>query len=174
MTRCANCLAPLRLDAGPIVTCAWCGAQTDLGTPAAVAKHGTKTGRRLEGDVAFVVTPTLRVPFLQAGAALPIHCTETVSTSRDAQEELKVHMMQGERELARFAFPIRQRAPRGVPKIALTVRVSESGAMSLTLAEPGTDNVMDYDAQTWPSSDSASASRLGEAVALDEQTREAG
>ena len=146
MVRCANCLAPLRLDAGAIVTCAWCGAQTDLGAPATVAKPGAKTGRRLADAVVFVVSPTLRVPFLEAGAALPIHRTETLSTASDDQPELKVNMVQGARELARFAFPIRQRGPRGVPTIALTVRVAESGAMSLTLAEPGTDNAMDYDA----------------------------
>jgi hypothetical protein len=54
-------------------------------------------------------------------------------------------LLRCERPLASFPFPIRKRAPRGVPKIALTVRVAESGAMSLTLAEPGTDNVLDRD-----------------------------
>ena len=146
MVRCANCLAPLRLDAGAVVTCAWCGAQTDLAAPAAVVKPGAKSGRRLAAEIAFRVAPRMRVPFLAADAPLPIHHTETLSTGRDAQEELQVNMVQGDRSLASFAFPIRQRAPRGVPRIALTVRVAESGAMSLTLAEPGTDNAMDYDA----------------------------
>lgn len=143
--RCANCLAPLRVDGGPVATCGYCGAQTAVNAPAAVAKPPVASGRRLAADVAFVVSPTLRVPFLRGGAPVPIFHTETLSTSRDDQDELKVNLAQGDRALASFAFPIRQRGPRGVPKIALTVRVAESGAMSLTLAEPGTDNVLDRD-----------------------------
>ncbi len=143
--RCANCLAPLRLDAGPIATCSYCGAQTLVSAPAAVAKPPVGSGRRLAADVAFVVSPTRRIPFLEAGAPVPIFRTQTLSTSRDDQDELKVNLAQGERELASFGFPIRQRGPRGVPKIALTVRVAESGAMSVTLTEPGTDNALDRD-----------------------------
>jgi molecular chaperone DnaK (HSP70) len=54
-------------------------------------------------------------------------------------------LVQGKQPIASFSFPIQKRAPRGVPKISLTVRVSASGAMSVTLSEPGTTNVLDRD-----------------------------
>jgi len=143
--RCANCLAPLRLDVGPVATCSYCRAQTAIGAPQTFEKPAATSGRRLADGVAFVVSPTFRIPFLDANAPVPIFRTETLSTARDDQDVLEVKLVQGEASLASFGFPIRKRAPRGVPKIALTVRVAESGAMSLTLAETGTDNVVDRD-----------------------------
>ena len=132
--RCASCLAPLRLDLGPIATCAYCGAQTRLDAPAAVVELGKKSGARLAEAVSFV-TPTRTIPWLEADAALPIHRTETLSTQTDNQDALHVKLVQGTTPLADFRFPIAARAPRGVPKIALTVRVSAGGAMSLTVSE---------------------------------------
>ena len=40
-------------------------------------------------------------------------------------------------------FPIQKRGPRGIIKIALTLRVSVSGQLSLSLIEQGTSNVLD-------------------------------
>jgi hypothetical protein len=145
LLRCANCLAPLRLDAGPIVTCSYCRAQTRVDAPTVVEKPSVASGRRLADTIAFVTSSMHKIPFLEKSAPLPIFRTETLSTSRDDQDVLDVKLVQGERLLASFPFPIRKRAPRGVPKIALTVRVAESGAMSLTLVEPGTDNALDRD-----------------------------
>jgi hypothetical protein len=143
--RCANCIAPLRLDVGPVVTCAYCGAQTKLDEPQKVAAHGKTSGVRLAEAVAFA-TPARNIPFLEANAPLPIFRTETLSNSRDDQETLHVHFVQGSTTLTDFEFPITHRGPRGTLKIALTVRVAQSGAFSLTVAEPGTNNIMDKDA----------------------------
>lgn len=142
LIRCGNCIAPLRLDLGAIVSCTYCGAQTRLDVAQIVAKPVT-SGARLAETVTFVVTPTLSIPFLEANAPLPMFRTETLSTSSDAQPAFHVHLMQGTATLARFDFPILARGPRGVPKIALTVRVSAGGDMSLTLTEPGTGNALD-------------------------------
>src|SRR5271165_655197 len=146
MVRCPNCLAPLRLDAGRMATCLYCGVQTWLDAPGTVAPGApVASGRRLAEEVAFVVPPSLKIPFLSRDAALPIHRTETLSTSRDDQDKLDVHLVQGDHPVARFDFPLRQRVPRGVAKISLTVRVAATGAFSLTLSEQGTDNVLDRD-----------------------------
>ena len=103
---------------------------------------GVTGGARLAQAVSFV-TPTNRVPFLAANAALPVFRTETLSTRADDQEALEVNLVQGEEAIVSFKFPIQKRGPRGVPKIALTVRVSLEGEMSITLAEPGTSNIVD-------------------------------
>ncbi len=145
LVRCANCLAPLRFDVGPIVACAYCGAHTRLDAPQAVAKPPITTGARLADTVAFVVTDTRKIPFLQAGSAVPLFHTATLSTSRDDQGSLEVNIVSGDRPLIAFSFPLEQRKPRGVVLVALTVRVSATGALSLTLTEKGTKNAADRD-----------------------------
>lgn len=144
LVRCPNCIAPLRLDVGPVVRCSYCGAQSRLDAPGVVVDPGTPGQTRLAEAVSFV-TPTNTVPFLDEGRTLPIHRTETLSTRTDDQDALDVNLVQGSESLVHFRFPIQKRGPRGVPKLALTVRVAPDGAMSLTVAEPGTSNVVDRD-----------------------------
>ena len=144
IVRCPNCIAPLRLDAGPVVRCLYCGAQCRLDAPGAVVEPGKPGEKRLAEAVAFV-TPTNTVPFLDKGRVLPIHRTETLSTRTDDQDALDVNLVQGSTPLVHFRFPIQKRGPRGVPKLALTVRVAADGAMSLTVTEPGTSNAVDRD-----------------------------
>lgn len=144
--RCANCLAPLRLDLGPVATCAYCRAQTPVAAaPSTVERSTAAIRRRVAAEIAFVVSPTLRIPVIEANTSVPIARTEMLSTSRDGQEALEVSLFEGSRALVGFWFPIRQRAPRGVPKIGLTVRIAETGALGLTVSEPGTENVVDRD-----------------------------
>ena len=102
-----------------------------------------ESGERLAETVAFMTTSGMTIPFLEKDARLPVYKTETLSTSRDGQETLQVHIVQGSTSVTRFEFPIQKRAPRGVPKIALTVRVTTRGELSLTLSEPGTSNILD-------------------------------
>ncbi len=148
LVRCANCLAPLRLDVGPVVACAYCGAHTRLDAPATVSSPPISTGVRLAETIAFVVKPTLKIPFLKAGSAVPLFHTETLSTSRDDQDSLQVNLVEGESPIGSFAFPLEQRKPRGTVMVALTVRVSTTGAMSLTLTERATKNALDRDGFT--------------------------
>ncbi len=102
-----------------------------------------ESGSFLAEPVEFLTSSGMRFPFLEKGARLPIHKTELVSTSRDAQETLPVHIVQGSTSVMKLEFPISTRAPRGVPKIGLTVRVSTAGELSLTLTEPETTNALD-------------------------------
>ncbi len=130
---------------GPISTCTYCGAQTRIDEPARIAKPPMASGTRLADTIAFVTQTSRKVPLLEANAPVPIHQTLTLSTSRDNQETLEVSLVQGSDAITSFSFPLQQRAPRGVPKIALTVRVSATGAMSLTLSEQGAANALDRD-----------------------------
>jgi len=144
LVRCPNCIAPLRLDTGPIATCAYCGAQSRLDTPGALVAPSVPGQTRLAETVSFV-TPTITIPWLEKDATLPLHRTETLSTQRDDQDALDVNLVQAGRPIAQFKFRIQKRGPRGVPKLALTVRVATDGAMSITVSEPGTTNVLDRD-----------------------------
>lgn len=111
-----------------------------------------ETGVRLAETVAFMTSSGVTIPFLEKDAPLPIHRTELLSTSRDAQETLPVHIVQGSTSVVRFEFPIQQRTPRGVPKIGLTVRVTPTndgrGELSLSLIEQGTSNALDRGGMT--------------------------
>lgn len=142
IARCPNCVAPLRLDAGPIVTCRYCEVQSRLGAPNVVTQAPKSGQARLAETVSFV-TPTTTIPFLEKDKPLPIHRTETLSTRTDDQETLDVNLVQGSEPIVQFKFPIQKRGPRGVPKLALTVRVATDGAMSITVTEPGTTNAID-------------------------------
>ena len=144
LVRCPNCLAPLRLDVGAVVQCRYCGAQSRLDAPEAVVTPGAPGQTRLADAVSFV-TPGMTIPFLDAGATLPIHRTETLSTQSDNQDALDVNLVQGSEPVVRFRFPIQKRGPRGVPTLGLTVRVAVDGAMSVTVSEPGTSHVVDRD-----------------------------
>ena len=145
MFRCANCIAPLQLDTGTIATCHYCGAQTRVDDPSAIAKPPLVSGSRLADAIRFV-KDARSIVLLDANKPVPIFHTALLSTSTDNQEKLEVNLVQGNDPITSFAFPIHQRAPRGVPKISLTVRVSTNGEMSLTLLEPGTTNALDRDA----------------------------
>lgn len=107
-----------------------------------MVEPGAPGQTRLAESVSFV-TPTNTVPFLEKGRTLPIYRTETLSTRSDDQEALDVNLVQGAEPIVSFRFPIQKRGPRGVPKLALTVRVAIDGAMSITVSEPGTSNVVD-------------------------------
>jgi molecular chaperone DnaK (HSP70) len=146
LVRCPNCIAPLRLDAGPIATCTYCGAQSRIDTPGVtVTVAPSIPGQTRLAETVSFVTPTITIPWLEKDATLPIHRTETLSTRTDDQDALDVNLVQGSQPIAQFKFPIQKRGPRGVPKLALTVRVATDGAMSITVAEPGTTNAIDRD-----------------------------
>ena len=144
IVRCPNCVAPLRLDAGPVVACRYCEAQCRLDAPGTVVAPRTPGQARLAEAVSFV-TPTNTIPWLEKGSALPIHKTQMLSTRTDDQDALHVNLVQGTDKLVELRFPIQKRAPRGVPKLTLTVRVATDGAMSVTVTEAGTTNALDRD-----------------------------
>jgi molecular chaperone DnaK (HSP70) len=89
------------------------------------------------------VTPTMKVPFVESGSALPMEQKITLSTNTDEQETLHVNLIQGETPLVTLEFPIRKRGPRGTVKIELTLRISSAGELSLSLIEAGTSNILD-------------------------------
>lgn len=127
--RCPTCTAPITFAPGQTTTtCRYCGAQVrDVAAPPP-APRGPSKGTLAEGLA--IRTPSgALVPLLEAGAALPATKEETLSTSRDDARSLALELVASgahARSLARLEVGIRP-APRGVPKVALALRIAASG-----------------------------------------------
>ena len=139
---CPSCNAPVRFAPGQDLTeCPYCGTQVRLTGATAAAPP---TGPALAETIALQVGSNV-LPLIEAGATVPLAHDETFSTSRDDQDVLHVTLVarrEGapDRELAAVAFPIAQRAPRGVPQIKARIAVDVAGDGRVALHEPGTEN----------------------------------
>jgi len=145
---CPNCKAPLRIESTQVLTtCQYCGYQIKQ-TAAALAVSAPAAGPHLIERIGLAVKGARTVlEILAAGTTLPVEKRELLSTVSDNQETMTVTLVSGNsdkadenRPLAEIVFPVRQRAPRGVVKITLALRVGADGKVSLSLVEEGTDN----------------------------------
>jgi len=76
---------------------------------------------------------------------IPVKKSEVFSTAADAQANVEIHVMQGEREFANdnkalgtFRLDGIPAAPRGVPKIEVTFNLDANGLLSVTAKEQAT------------------------------------
>jgi molecular chaperone DnaK len=76
---------------------------------------------------------------------IPTRKSETFSTAADSQTSVEVHVMQGERQLARdnrtlgrFQLVGLPPAPRGVPQIAVTFDIDANGIVNVSAKDMGT------------------------------------
>ena len=76
---------------------------------------------------------------------IPVKKSETFSTAADAQPNVEIHVLQGEREfvndnksLGTFRFDGIPPAPRGVPQIEVTFDLDANGLLSVTAKERAT------------------------------------
>ena len=82
------------------------------------------------------------IPFVEAGVELPLTKKETLSTARDAQESVHCELIAGARSVAFVEVGVTS-APRGVPKVALELRIDAGGSVSVRLrGEDGEANAM--------------------------------
>lgn len=84
-------------------------------------------------------------PLIERNTTIPCSHKEIFSTAKDNQEMVRVHVLQGEREmaednksLARFELTGIPPAPRGVPKIAVTFKIDENGMVNVTARDEAT------------------------------------
>jgi molecular chaperone DnaK len=76
---------------------------------------------------------------IERNTTVPIRKSETFSTAEDNQPAVEIHVLQGERELARdnrtlghFRLEGIRTAPRGVPQIEVTYDIDANGILTVT------------------------------------------
>ncbi|MFN2447547.1 MAG: molecular chaperone DnaK [Vicinamibacterales bacterium] len=84
-------------------------------------------------------------PLIQRNTTIPTRKSETFSTAADSQTSVEVHVLQGERPLARdnrtlgrFHLVGIPPAPRGVPQIEVTFDIDANGIVNVSAKDHGT------------------------------------
>lgn len=82
---------------------------------------------------------------IEANSTIPIKKSKTYSTASDNQPQVEIHILQGERPMARdnrtvgrFILDGIPPAPRGVPQIEVTFDMDANGILSVTAMDKGT------------------------------------
>lgn len=84
-------------------------------------------------------------PLIEANTTIPTKKSEVFSTAADNQPSVEIHVVQGERPMAkdnrtigRFHLDGIPPAPRGVPKIEVTFDIDANGIMNVSAKDEGT------------------------------------
>jgi len=82
---------------------------------------------------------------IEANTTIPTRKTETFSTAADNQNSVEIHVLQGERPMAkdnkslgRFHLDGIMSAPRGVPQISCTIDIDANGIISVSAKDKAT------------------------------------
>jgi molecular chaperone DnaK len=82
---------------------------------------------------------------IEANSTIPIKKTKTYSTASDSQPSVEIHILQGERPMARdnrtvgrFILDGIPPAPRGVPQVEVTFDMDANGILSVAAMDKGT------------------------------------
>lgn len=82
---------------------------------------------------------------IEANTTIPTRKSETFSTAADNQSSVEIHVLQGERPMAkdnrslgRFHLDGIMSAPRGVPKIECTIDIDANGVLSVSAKDQAT------------------------------------
>ncbi|MFB3922434.1 MAG: molecular chaperone DnaK [Terriglobia bacterium] len=89
----------------------------------------------------------IMTPLIQRNTTIPTRKTEVFSTAADNQTSVEIHVLQGERQMARdnrtlgrfhlVGIPV---APRGVPQIEVTFDIDANGILNVSAKDKGTGN----------------------------------
>jgi molecular chaperone DnaK len=86
-------------------------------------------------------------PLIERNTAIPVRKSEIFTTAADGQTTVEIHILQGERPLAkdnrslgRFHLTGIPPAPRGVPQIEVTFDVDANGILNVTAKDLATGN----------------------------------
>ena len=87
----------------------------------------------------------VRTSLIERNTTIPTKKSETFSTAADSQTSVEVHVLQGEREMARdnrtlgkFHLDGLPPAPRGVPQIEVTFDIDANGIVNVSAKDQGT------------------------------------
>ncbi len=81
----------------------------------------------------------IRTPLIERNTTIPTEKSQIFSTASDNQTSVEIHVLQGEREMAkdnktlgRFILDNIPPAPRGVPQIEVTFKIDANGILNVT------------------------------------------
>ena len=159
-----------------------------------VAVGAAIQGGVLAGDVKDVllldVTPLtlgietmggVRTPLIDRNTTIPTSKSETFSTASDNQNQVEIHVLQGEREFAkdnkslgRFILDGIAPAPRGIPQIEVTFSLDANGILNVAAKDKGTGKEQSITIQNsgnMSKADIEKAQREAEEHAADDKKR---
>jgi molecular chaperone DnaK len=89
----------------------------------------------------------IMTPLIQRNTTIPTRKAEVFSTAADNQNSVEIHVLQGERQMARdnrtlgrfhlVGIPL---APRGIPQIEVTFDIDANGILNVSAKDKGTGN----------------------------------
>jgi molecular chaperone DnaK len=84
---------------------------------------------------------------IERNTTIPTRKTETYTTAADGQTSVEIHVLQGEREMARFNKTLGKfqlvgipPAPRGIPQVEVTFDIDANGIVHVSAKDLGTGN----------------------------------
>ena len=87
----------------------------------------------------------IRTPLIERNSTIPTEKTQIFSTAGDNQTSVEIHILQGEREMAkdnktlgRFILDNLPPAPRGIPQIEVTFKIDANGILHVTAKDKAT------------------------------------
>ncbi len=87
----------------------------------------------------------IRTPLIDRNTTIPTEKTQVFSTAADNQPGVEIHILQGEREMAKdnktlgkFILDGIAPAPRGVPQIEVTFKIDANGILNVTAKDKAT------------------------------------
>ena len=88
---------------------------------------------------------------INRNATLPVHYSQIFSTAANFQTSVEIHVLQGERPMARdnksigkFRLTGIKRAPRGVPQIEVTFDLDANGILKVSARDLGTGRAQEF------------------------------
>jgi molecular chaperone DnaK len=96
------------------------------------------------------VEGSLMAPLIERNTTVPTSKTQTFSTAADNQTSVEIHILQGERPMARdnktlgrFMLEGIPPAPRGVPQVEVTFDIDANGILKVTAKDKATGKAQD-------------------------------
>lgn len=87
----------------------------------------------------------IRTPLIERNTTIPTEKSQVFSTAADNQTSVEIHILQGEREMAkdnktlgRFILDNLPPAPRGIPQIEVTFKIDANGILNVTAKDKAT------------------------------------
>ncbi|MFQ5492658.1 MAG: molecular chaperone DnaK [Candidatus Dojkabacteria bacterium] len=88
----------------------------------------------------------IRTPLIERNTTIPTEKTQVFSTAADNQPGVEIHVLQGEREMAKdnktlgkFILDGIPPAPRGVPQVEVTFKIDANGILNVSAKDKATD-----------------------------------